>query len=70
MVECPDCDGAGLHFFAFDTKFRQFKRVTELAYDILPMDEDDARESNLRWCQGYAIPCDTCHGDGEIPEDY
>jgi hypothetical protein len=43
--------------------------VTELAYEILPDNEDEAKELNARWCKGCIEVCETCRGDGEIPED-
>ena len=70
MVECPDCDGTGVYYYAFNTSTRKMSRVTELVFSMLPVDEDDARDSNTVWCQGYVEPCSTCHGEGEIPEDY
>lgn len=69
MVECPDCDGKGVYYFAFDTMYRRSARVTELTYEILPDNEDEAKELNARWCKGCIEVCETCRGDGEIPED-
>lgn len=45
-------------------------RVTELAYQILPFDEDDALYSKKRYCQGCVEVCSSCKGEGEIPENY
>lgn len=70
MMECPDCEGEGFHYYAFDTQHRRFKKVAELAFTILPADEDVARSLGLRWCQGIVKKCPTCKGEGEIPEDY
>lgn len=70
MVDCPDCDGTGYYFYAFNIQSRKCKRVTQSAYEILPVDEDDANGMSAIWCQGDILPCDTCKGDGEIPEDY
>lgn len=38
MVECPDCE-AGVQFFSFNIKTRQFVKVTKVAFQILPLDE-------------------------------
>lgn len=69
MVECPDCDG-GYEFYAFDIRTRKFVRVTEMAYNILPIDEDEAEFANARFCQGDVRMCATCKGEGQIHEDY
>lgn len=68
-AKCPDCDGKGVIYLAFHIGERKFKQVTELAYTILPEDEDTARYMRNKWCQGGTEVCDTCHGEGEIPED-
>lgn len=70
MMECPDCKGEGVEYFAFDTRQRVFRKVAELAYMILPPDEDEAKGMGMRWCQGCVERCPTCNGEGEIPEDY
>lgn len=69
MLTCLECDGTGYHFHAFDTRTRKSVRCTELAWQMLPYDEDDARDSNQRWCQGVVFVCETCQGMGEVPED-
>lgn len=69
MVACPDCED-GMVYMAFNRKTRQFVRVTEMAYSILPFDESDAENERKTYCQGEIIPCSTCHGEGEIPDDY
>lgn len=57
-------------YYAFDTRERTMKKVTEIAYLILPPDEDCAKSLGARWCQGCVEKCETCKGYGEIPEDY
>lgn len=70
MIPCPDCEAKGVVYYAFHIVERKFKKVTELAYTILPPDEDDARFMRGKWCQGSIDVCPTCRGEGEIPEDY
>ena len=70
MVDCPDCEGNGVVYYAFHITERRFKKVTELAYTILPQDEDEARYMRGKWCQGDILKCPTCKGEGEIPENY
>ena len=69
MVECPDCE-AGVQFFSFNIKTRQFVKVTKVAFQILPFDEDDARHEGKNYCQGDIRKCKTCNGEGTIPEEY
>ena len=69
MVECPDCE-AGVQFFSFNIKTRQFVKVTKVAFQILPFDEDDARHERKTYCQGDIRKCETCNGEGMIPEEY
>lgn len=67
MVECKDCED-GMEYWAFNIKTRNFVRVTALAYQILPFDEDDAENDGKVYCQGEIRPCATCHGECEIPQ--
>ena len=71
MIVCPDCQGSGYTpYMAFDIKTRKFTLVSELAYDILPIDEDEAKSMGMRFCKVEIEICRTCGGSGEIPEDY
>lgn len=69
MIECPDCED-GFHYFSFNIRTRQFVRVTKIAYQILPFDENDAEHEGKNYCQGDVMKCPTCEGMGEIPEGY
>ena len=53
---------------AFDLKSRRTIPVNELAYDILPIDEDEAESRGMRYCKVEIEVCRTCYGAGEIPE--
>lgn len=66
IMTCPECDN-GYQYYAFDVIARKFVRVTELAYQILPFDEDDAYFEKKRYCQGCIEKCRKCNGEGEIP---
>lgn len=68
MVKCPDCED-GFHYFSFNIYTRQFVKVTKIAYQILPFDEDDARYEGKVYCQGDVRKCRTCNGDGEVSEE-
>lgn len=69
MTTCPDCQGSGYTpYKAFDIKTRKEIPVTELAYMILPADEDMAEYEGKRYCKAEILICPTCHGEGEIPE--
>ena len=65
MRECPDCED-GMVYMAFNIKTREFVRVTAVAYQILPFDEDDAEYEGKNYCQGEIVRCATCNGEGEI----
>ena len=69
MMSCPDCED-GFEYWSFNIKARKFVRVTQLAFSLLPFDEDDAKDENKNYCQGYIEKCSTCKGEGEIPKDY
>lgn len=65
MTDCPDCED-GLQYFSFNIKTREFVKVTELAFQILPFDEDDARQEKKHYCQGDIKRCPTCNGEGKV----
>ena len=69
MVDCPDCAN-GVVYYAFNIKTRKDVRVTEIAYMLLPFDEDCAEFERQNYCQGDIRICPTCKGEGEIPEEY
>lgn len=69
MVTCPDCKGSGYTpYMAFDRIRRKCLPVTELAYQVLPNDEDEAESMGMRYCKIEIEPCHRCRGAGEIPE--
>ena len=71
MIVCPDCQGSGYTpYMAFDVRTRKTTPVSELAYEILPIDEDEALSRGMRYCKVEIEICHTCGGSGEIPEDY
>lgn len=71
MVECPDCQGSGYTpYKALDIRTRKEIPVTELAYAILPENEDIAQYKGMRYCKMDIDICPTCRGEGEIPEYY
>lgn len=63
--ECPDCED-GLQYYSFNVRTREFVKVTAIAYQILPFDEDDAMHEGKNYCQGEIVRCSTCNGEGEI----
>ena len=69
MIACPDCED-GMEYWSFNIKSRTFVRVTPIAYQLLPFDEDDARAEGKNYCQADIRRCPTCQGEGRIPEDY
>ena len=69
MTECPECGGKGYIYHSFNIKTRELARTTEEAFQILPFDEDDAKDERKTFCQGDIDVCPVCGGEGEIPED-
>ena len=68
-VECPDCE-KGLTYHSISIRSGKEVKVTAVAYQILPFDEDDARHNRQNYYQGDIRCCKTCGGEGMIPEDY
>lgn len=69
MIVCPDCQGSGYTpYMAFDIRCRRIIPVNELAYDILPLDEDEAESRGMRYCKVEIEVCRTCNGAGEIED--
>lgn len=70
MITCPDCKGTGEgDWQVFDVISREFVDCTENAYLIAAENEDIAELRGQRYCK-YSNVCQTCKGEGEIPEDY
>lgn len=64
---CPQCQGSGYTpYMAFDRIKRVCVPVTELAYTILPDDEDEAERMRKRFCKVEIEICPRCRGLGEI----
>lgn len=71
MMTCPDCKGTGLTpFRLFNIKTRGVVEVSANMYYSYPKDEDSAEEKGEFLCRIPREECPTCHGEGEIPEDY
>lgn len=71
MVACPDCQGSGYTpYKALDIITRKEVPVTEIAYMMLPIDEDTAAHYGMRYCKMEIDVCPTCRGSGEVPESY
>jgi DnaJ-class molecular chaperone len=71
MMTCPDCKGTGLTpFRLFNIKTRGVIEVSANMYYSYPKDEDGAVEKGEFLCRIPREECPTCHGEGEIPEDY
>lgn len=68
-IRCPKCQGSGYTpYMAFDIITRKDIPVTELAYAVLPPDEDTADSLGMRYCKQEIDICPLCNGAGEIPE--
>lgn len=70
MIECPDCKGTGEgDYKVFDRIDRIAVRCDKIAYYYSPDDEDAASAMGRRYCR-LSCTCQTCKGEGEIPENY
>lgn len=71
MMTCPDCKGTGMAaYMAFHIHERVEVEVTATCWHVLPKDEDEAFDRGENFCRMPRGLCSTCHGEGEIPEDY
>ena len=69
MIVCPDCQGSGYTpYKALDIITRKEVAVTELAWRILPDDENEAESRGMRYCKVEIEVCRTCNGAGEIED--
>lgn len=68
MKECPDCKGTGKgDWKVLDINQRIVVRCSEIAYIYAADDEDAAGLMGKRYCKESNV-CQTCKGEGEIPE--
>lgn len=71
MITCPDCKGTGWEAHrAFHIYHRVTVLCTEVAWLMLPPNEDIAFEKGENWCRFPREICPTCKGEGEIPDNY
>lgn len=65
--ECPECKGLGhTGYYAFDVHKRTEVECTEIAWLLLPEDEDEALEKGKRYCKKEVDVCSRCCGEGFI----
>lgn len=69
MIDCAACQGHGYTWYKYDLEQDRETEVTEEEYNALPVDEDEAREKGLRFCQGEIETCSVCDGTGEVERD-
>lgn len=69
MIECAACQGQGFIWHKYDLEANRETEVTEEEYNALPVDEDEAIEKGLRFCQGEKETCSVCDGTGEVEDD-
>ena len=71
MVTCPDCNGTGRGPYMLQNIRTRGIIVTDFDhYYLFPRDEEMARMRGENVCRLPRGLCRTCHGDGEIPEEY
>lgn len=69
MKTCPDCNGEGWFYYAFNIENGESFLVSREEYENLPDDEERAAAMSLRLCKGEIERCDTCDGEGEVEDD-
>lgn len=65
---CMACDGRGTIYYAFDCLQRKDIEVSEETFNALPDDEDDAYNTNSRYCKQWdgSGECRECDGEGIV----
>ena len=67
VITCPDCNGVGYApYMAFNIHTRCEVEVTEMAWFLLPEDEDGAHDKGMNYCKMPLEKCPTCNGCGDI----
>lgn len=66
MVECPECGGKGVFYYAYDIDTDKDVECTKTAYDLLPETEEEARLKGGNYIKGGQEVCENCDGTGEV----
>lgn len=67
-TECERCKGTGKIHYAIDVRSGKETEVTDIAYMILP-DDEDGLQYGQHYIKGDCSTCRICNGDGYITED-
>ena len=65
-VTCPDCNGEGTRYYAYDLAAEDEYECTEEEYMGLPDDYDTACATRVGACKSWSRTCRRCGGRGEI----
>ena len=69
VERCPVCSGTGIdQRLAFNIKSREFVKVTEIAWLMLPKTEDEAEARGQNYCRAEDN-CPFCKGLGEVRKE-
>lgn len=69
IVRCPECDGTGIdQRLAFNIRTREFVKVTEIAWLMLPKTEEEAEAKDQNYCRAESS-CPICKGLGEVRKE-
>lgn len=70
MKECPECNGKGVHYYAYDMDSGDTYECTQEEYDTLPDEESMAELAGTRRCKAESEICRECDGCGEVEDLY
>lgn len=65
---CPECNGTGYKFYAYNFVTDDDKECTEDEWYSLPEDESQARAKHIHYVRGVREECDACDGTGEVED--
>ena len=69
IERCPECSGTGIdQRLAFNINSKQFVKVTEIAWLMLPKTENEARAKGQNYCRAEGN-CPICKGLGEVRKE-
>lgn len=69
IVDCPECYGTGINQrLAFNIHTRQFVKVTEITWLMLPATEDEAEDKGQNYCRSEEN-CPLCKGIGQMRKE-
>ncbi|MCM1503370.1 MAG: hypothetical protein NC115_12020 [Bacteroidales bacterium] len=69
QMECPNCNGTGHLYWAYDIIKEDDVPVTMETWLCLPESEEDCRRKGQRYIKSDRAVCQMCEGEGYIYEE-